>query len=416
MNTSTQILQTNILVITPQYAPDFGPSVPIFTALCEDLQRMGNTVTVITAFPHNLGADAKKQSAGKFFEETELNGVKILRVFIYAVPKGALWRRLLYHASFNIFATLALFRLKKPSIVLADAPTLWSGLPLLFRSVLLKIPFVYIVHDVYPDVLLRLGVVRNLRLIDFIEKVEQFFYRRAVAISVLSDGFKENLSNKGVPEEKLRIIPACVDTDFIRPLEKENDLRREWGLNGKFVVLYAGNIGLSQGLEIMIEAAITLKSYSNIEFVIVGEGAKKTDLMELVEKENLKNVKFQSFQPREVVPLVYALADVCLVSLKRDIVLESVPSKTYSIMSSGRPIIATVDPNTEVGHLLKSAACGLCIPPENSDALAQAILDLFKNVALRDEMGFRGREYVVQKYSRMFAASAYYDIIREFSK
>jgi colanic acid biosynthesis glycosyl transferase WcaI len=340
--------------------------------------------------------------------------VRVLRTYVYAVPKNSLWKRLLYHASFNVFSAIATMRVGKPDIVLADAPTLWSGLPLLVTAIRSRISFVYIVHDIYPDVLVRLGVLRNQRLVNLIERIEGFFYNRSAKVSVLSDGFKENLLRKGVPEDKIAIIPACVDVEFIRPLPHKNGLRDRWGLTNKFVVLYAGNIGLSQGLEIMLEAAQSLILHPEIVFVLVGEGAIKPALQSMAQERGLNNVKFFPFQIREDVPLVYALADVCLVSLKRDIIVESVPSKTYSIMASGRPIIATVDPKTEVGHLLEQAQCGLCIEPENSASLAQAIMQLCKDDSLRNDMGKRGRDFVVEHYSKQVAAKQYHALIKQF--
>jgi colanic acid biosynthesis glycosyl transferase WcaI len=321
---------------------------------------------------------------------------------------------LLYHASFNIFSTLAALRVGKPDIVLADAPTLWSGLPLLVTAICPRVPFVYIVHDIYPDVFLRLGVLTNPWLINLIERVERFYYDRSAQVSVLSVGFKDNLGRKGVPEDKIAIIPACVDTEFIRPLPRENELRERWGLADNFVVLYAGNIGLSQGLDIILEVARLLIDNPDIVFILVGEGATKPALQAMAEEKSLSNVRFFSFQPREDVPPVYALADVCLVSLKRDIVLESVPSKTYTIMASGRPIVATVDQNTEVGYLLDQAQCGLCIEPENADALAQAITKLYKDDSLRNDLGRRGRDFVVEHYSRQVAANQYHTLIQHF--
>jgi colanic acid biosynthesis glycosyl transferase WcaI len=404
-----------VLVFTPQYSPDNGPSVPIYTALCEDLQKMGCEVTVITAFPHNAGGEAFFQDKTGLFQEDKINNVRIFRTYVYKVSKSALWRRLLYHASYNIFSTLAALRVRKPDIVLADAPTLWSGLPLLVKAILQRVPYIYIVHDIYPDVLQRLAILTDPRMIHGIESIEHFFYTRSAQISVLSDGFKENLLRKGVPAAKITVIPACVDVEFLQPLPKENELLERWGLSGKFVILYAGNIGLSQGLETILEAAELLIPYQDIVFVLVGEGATKPALQELADKNRLANVKFFPFRPRQEVPLVYALADICLVSLKRDIVVESVPSKTYTIMASGRPIIAMVAGNTEVSHLLDEAKCGICVEPENPEILVEAILKLYEKNELRSEMGRYGRAFVVEHYARQVASKKYWALIQTYA-
>jgi colanic acid biosynthesis glycosyl transferase WcaI len=405
------VRQIKVLVITGQYAPDYGPSAPIYTALCEGLQQMGCDVTVVTAFPHYAQPDGPNRYAGKLFAREKRNGVNILRTYVVTVPKSSLRRRLLYHASFNVFSTLAALRVKKPDVVLADAPTLWSGLSLLAKAVFPGIPYIYIVHDIYPDILVRLGMLNNDRLVDLINRLERFFYKKSAHVSVLSEGFKKNLMGKNVPEKKITIIPACVDADFVRPLPRENQLRRRLGLKGKFVALYAGNLGFSQSLETLLKAAKRLAGYPDIVFVFVGDGAKKIPTQARAEQEGLKNVVFSPFLPREDVPFVYAMADIGFVCLRRDIVVESVPSKTYTIMASGRPVVASVDRQTEVGSLLEQTRCGLCTEPENAAALAEAVLRLYKDDDLRTEMGRRGRDFVVEYLSTPVASKLYFQLI-----
>lgn len=405
-----------VLVITPQYAPDYGPSAPIYTALCEDLQRMGDDVTVVTGFPNYTGADLQKRAWGRLIEKSTWNGVPVYRTYVYNAPKNSLVRRLVYHASYNLFAMLAALRVKKPDVILADAPTLWSGLPLLVKAVLPGVPFIYIVHDIYPDVLVKLDMLRNPRIIGWVERVEKYFYDRAAEISVLSDDFKKNLLCKKVPAEKLVVIPACVDTQFFQPQPRENAFRERWGLQGKFVVLYAGNIGFSQGLEIVLEAARQLEDHAEIQFVIVGEGATKGELQARAAELGLRNVQFHPFQPREDVPQIYAMADACLVTLKKDVVAESVPSKTYTIMACGRPIIAVVNRYSEAASLITNAECGLCIEPEDTAGLAEAVLELNHNRALRAHMETQARAAAVSRYDRQVASDLYQTMIRKIAE
>ena len=406
--------RTKVLVITPHYTPDFGPSAPIFTSLSEDLREMGCEITVITGFPHYPGAK-QVQGPRRFFQEQKHNGVRIIRIFVYAVPKDALWRRLLYHGAFNILAALATLRVGKPDILLANAPSLWSGMPLIVKTIVRRIPFIYMVFDIFPDVLVTSGVFKHQTLINFMDKIERYFYARSSFTSVLSHGFKENLMQKRVPADKISVIPPGVDTDFIRPLARDNELRERWNLNGKFIVLYAGNMGFSQGLDNVLEAAELLQDHSDIAFVFVGDGATKQALQSIAEEKSLNNVSFFPFQPREDVPLVYALADVSLVCLKSNIVVESVPSKTYSIMASARPVLATVAQNTEVGHLLNQAQCGACIEPGNANVLAEKIISLYKNKSIRTDMGMRGRQFVVEHFGRKATATQYYRLIEQIT-
>ena len=337
--------------------------------------------------------------------------MRILRIFVFDVPKSSLSRRLLYHAFFNLFSTIAALLAGRFDVILADAPSLWSGLPLLIKALIPRKPYIYIIHDIYPDVMVKLHVLHNQRMVNFIERIEGFFYRYASQISVLSDGFKENLLEKGVPERKISVIPVCVDADFVQPMECDSSLCQEWDLERKFVVLYAGNMGLSQGLENVVEASRQLTQLPDITVVLVGEGASKPALQKLVNQYGLTNIRFFPFQPREKVPKIYSLAHVCLVSLNPSIVTESVPSKTFTIMAARRPIIATVDPNTEVSRLLDEAGCGLRVDPEKPGLLADAVIRLYHDRSLGEKMGKLGRDFVVSHFSRNVASEHYHHLI-----
>src|SRR4030067_3505790 len=153
-----------ILVITPQYAPDYGPSAPIFTDLCEDLHKIGHDVTVITAFPHYGRNNVPKEYDGKIYAETLLNGVRVIRTYVFLSDRASIIKRLIYHLSYNILAAIKVYKLKTCDLVLADAPFLWSGIPLFVAHSLKKKPFIYIVHDIYPDIAVRLGMITKKRV------------------------------------------------------------------------------------------------------------------------------------------------------------------------------------------------------------------------------------------------------------
>jgi len=267
--------------------------------------------------------------------------------------------------------------------------------------------FVYNVQDIYPDIAIRLGILRNKRLIDVFRFLEHFVYSKATALSVISDGFKANLLSKGVPDKKVHVIPNFADTDFIRPLPRHNRFSKAQGLDDHFVVLFAGNLGLSQGLELVLEAAGLLKDFPEICFLMVGNGAAKMALLDLVQRMNLKNVNFLPFLPYQDIPEMYASSDVCLVPLKRGITKESVPSKVYSILAAGRPIIASVDEGSDTWRLIREAGCGICIPPEDPHALAGAVIRSYRKREDGICMGEKGRTYVEAHFSRQQVAKKY---------
>jgi colanic acid biosynthesis glycosyl transferase WcaI len=208
----------------------------------------------------------------------------------------------------------------------------------------------------------------------------------------------------GVPDEKMALVYDWVDTDLVHPMPRENAFAREHNLVGKFVVLYAGNIGLSQGLEHVLCAAETLQNCPDIKFVFVGDGANREHLVAESEGRHLENVTFLPFQPRQRLPEVLASADISLVSLQSGIGVSSLPSNTFSILASGRPVIACVDEGSETWNLIKRAEAGLCIPPEKPLELADAILTLKENQVLRESMGQNGRCWAESHHSPQAAA------------
>jgi colanic acid biosynthesis glycosyl transferase WcaI len=405
----------NLLVVTPYYAPDFGPSAPIYTSLCEDLVKLGCNVTVVTSMPHFGGAERIYNTVPR---QEVLRGVLVIRENTVSDSKKSLLKRLVYHLFLNItFAYSVVRRAKQDSsdVILADAPFFWAGLPLLV-AILMRKPYIYIVHDIFPDVLVRLGLITSKLILRALNIIELFFYSRADFVSVLSDGFKQNLMGKKVPASKIVVIPTCVDTDFVKPLPPEGLLRRQWGLDGKFVILYSGNLGLSQDVDILLSAASLSADLSDVRFVVVGEGVRKEYLRSRVEEMGLKNVQFHSFLPRERVPELYSLADVSLVLLNKQIEIESVPSKTFTIMASGRPLIAVVGENSEIEGLINNSGCGIRVPPGDGRVLFTSILRLYQDEKLRFDMGDRARGYAVEHYSKDIASRKYFELINFCAK
>ncbi|MCU0558701.1 MAG: glycosyltransferase family 4 protein [Desulfobacterales bacterium] len=402
--------KAKILIISGHYYPDYGPATPIFTTMAEDLAARSHDVTVVTTFPHYSQRTQIEAKCPALFAEERRNGVRIIRTWVYSAPKRSLWRRMVYHLMLNLFAAAAVVRVGRPDVIIAGGPFLWCSLPLLVKACG-RVPFIYLVYDIYPDILIRLNILHHPAAIAVIDRIEKFFYKQSFRVSVLSEGFKRNLIAKGVPPDKISVIPVCVDTDFIRPLPKDPELAARFGVEHKRVVLYAGNIGFSQGLDNLLDAARRLAHRPDIVFLIIGEGAMREPLERRAKELELTNCIFADFVRPEQVPRSYSLGDIGLVSLKRDIVVESVPSKTYSIMAAGLPIVATIDPHSEIGQLIRRADCGVCLEPENPEALAQGILDLVDHPDLRHRLGHNGRDYVVAHFHRRVAADHYEQII-----
>ncbi len=399
-----------ILMITPFYLPDLGPSAPLYTMLCEDLSRMGHQVSVIAAVPHYPTGTVAPQFRRRLIRREELNGVDVTRVWVPSLDRMRLVQRQLSLFCYQILATITALR-RHYDVLIATNPAVEVGLPFLMMNGLRRRPSVFAVQDIYPDVGVKLGVFKHRFLIAFIEFLERSCLEAARAIQVISEVFRERLRERGFEDVKLTVIPNWVDTDFVRPAPRVNEFSTRWGLSKVFVVMYAGNIGLSQGLEQVLEAGRMLGEERRVRFVFVGDGVGRDGLQRLAVTNRSDNARFIPFQPRELLPQVLASADVSLIALKRGVGRDSVPSKCYSILASGRPVIASVDPESDTWHLVARAECGVCVEPENPRALADAVRQLLHDETSRTRYGANGRAYVVQHHSRTAACQAFHKLL-----
>jgi colanic acid biosynthesis glycosyl transferase WcaI len=287
------------------------------------------------------------------------------------------------------------------------------GLTGALASALRQAPFVLNVQDIYPDVAVRAGVLSPGLPARLFQRIENGVYRRAARVSVISEGFRRNLLAKGVSNTKLVVVPNFVNTDVITPLPRETSLRRELGLRDRIVILYAGTLGQPQGLDRVLEAAALLRGRDDLVFLFVGEGSRRTELEDLAREWRLDAVRFASPRPWAEVPEVLATADISLVPLRKGFGLETVPSKLYSIMASGRPVIASVDPGCDTWMLAEAAGCGVCTAPEDSREMAEAIGHLADDPDLRRRMGEAGRGYAVEHFSTDRVVGRYEAILSE---
>ncbi|MBM3300465.1 MAG: glycosyltransferase family 4 protein, partial [Deltaproteobacteria bacterium] len=395
-----------VLLLTLVFGPDTVSTANMMTDIARGLQDKGHELTVLTTVPHyNPSQEIKRQPA---YSATILqpvkrsveDGVRVIRVLM-PQKRQRVWRRALDYALFQGLTTvMGLFSVGKQDVVLVPSPPITLGLTGYLLSRRQGVPFIYNVQELWPDALIRMGVLQDGLLAGILYRVEGFVYREAAAISVIAQTFMEALINKGVPNEKLHFIPNFVDTDWIRPLPKENHFSRSIELHDKFVTLYAGNIGLTQSLEMLVDVARILRDEDSIHILIVGDGAARKDLERAIAESGLPNITLLPFQPPDRVPELYATSDVCLVPLKYGCAKDTIPSKAYTAMAAGRPVIASVEEGTELSALVRDAASGLVVPPESPQDVAAAILQLHANPERRYQLGKNGREFVVERYSR----------------
>ncbi|PWH12784.1 MAG: hypothetical protein DDG60_11720 [Anaerolineae bacterium] len=388
----------HILIFGGHYEPDLGPSAPIFTMLCRNLVKLGHQVTILTMVPHYPSGRVPPQYRGKWFWKENDQGVEVIRVNLPSVDRTSLSQRMFQYLVYQIGATLAGWN-KQYDAVFAGSSSLNSWLPFQVLVTLRNKPAVYGVYDVYPSVGIKLGIFRHKMVIRLLTALEKSCLDNAALVRIISDSFRPELQAMGVPDEKMVRGYDWVDTALVHPLPRHNDFSRQHGLDEHFVVMYAGNLGLSQGLEHVLAAADLLKEQKEIRFVFVGDGASRQMLVEETERRGLQNVMFLPFQPRNRLPEVLASADISLVSLQRGLGSGSLPSKMYSIFASARPMILCVDEKSDPWKLLEQAQAGLCVPPENPAALAAAILYLKNTPHLCQAFGEKGRLWAEKRHS-----------------
>ncbi|HJV97401.1 MAG TPA: glycosyltransferase family 4 protein, partial [Albitalea sp.] len=322
--------------------------------------------------------------------------------------------RLLAWAGFHAISSFAgLFAVPRPDVVLAVSPPLTIGLGAWVLARCHGVPFIYNVQELYPDLAVTMGVLKNRQLISALLKVESLVYRRAAAVSVIGAAMAARLREKGVPDRKIRIIPNFVDVDAITPGERCNEFSANHGFDGKLVVSYAGNLGLAQGLEVVIEAARLLRDEPRVRFLVVGDGVMRDSLAAAVQESSLDNCIFLPYQPQSKVLDVYAASDLCLVPQAALVAGQAVPSKAYQIMAAGRPVVAITEPTSDLAALVTAAGCGELVAPGSAGCLASLITDALANRAAWQRMGAAGREHVVTQYSRRSASGAYQNLLRE---
>lgn len=400
-----------LVVLTPHFAPDTAPTGSVVTRIVEELALRGHTIEVLTSLPWYREHRLEPGYSGKLVRREDTPWGQIVRLHPFPTEdKRNIPRRALAFAGFSALVGAVGRRGEDADIVLAVSPPLTLGVDGWAIARARKAKFVFNIQDVYPDVAVELGVLRNPALISAARRLERFCYERADAVTVLSDDLKDNLSRKFSHPERVHVIPNFVDTEWIQPMEKENPYRAEFGLSGKTVVMYAGNVGMSQSLDLVLAAAGALSHLKDLIFVINGQGAARHDLERRA--RGLDNVRFVDTQPLERLPEVLAAADIHLVPLKRGLASSSVPSKTYSILSAGRPLIASVDPGTEVAKLVERSGAGLAVAPEDPEAFTKAIQQLVESPDETARMGAAGRRFVENWASPAAIAESYEALFR----
>ena len=400
-----------ILLLTQYYPPEFGAAAARNSEHAALWAEAGHAVEVLTGMPNYPGGEVHEAYRGSRFAREYNDGVEVVRTWIYATPNRSVWRRGLASLSFLVSALFSgLFRCRRPDVIVASSGPYFVGPLGWLLSMLLRAPFVFEVRDILPQQAVDVGMIRNPWLISMLTAIEEFLYRRAAAVVCVAPASREALVARGVDAEKCHTVENGIREDFFVPAEKENALRHSQGWEGKFIVLYVGVHGVSQGLDVLLDAAERLREEQDIRLVFAGDGAEKPALMRRAAQSALTNVEFLPLQEKGRMPDLYAAADLCAVPLRKGRYFTiNIPSKLFEIMACGRPVLLGAQGQAQ--RIVELSGGGVAVPPEDGAAYAQAIRDLHGNPARCETLGTAGRAYVCTHFTRRGKASRYLEIL-----
>lgn len=400
-------------MLTNYFPPEIGGAAHLFYELAASLSDRGHQVTVVTGFPRYNVKTVYPKYRGRLLFEEHMNGIRVLRVRTVPLPKGNKIARGLDH-----FAVAAVFALRglfsgAQDVGLVYSPPLPLGLSAWLLSRLRGMPFVVNVQDLFPREAVELGLMTNSTLIRVFEAIESFVYRSAGHIAVHSPGNLDHILIHGGHPRQASIVYNWVDTQHIFPQERDNHFARQHDLDGCFVISYAGTMGWCQDMHTIIRTAALLQDYHDILFLLVGDGVEKEKAQQKATELGLANIKWLPMQPREVYPQILAASDVSMINLNENLLTPVVPSKLLNIMAAGRPVVASLPLDGDAPRIIEQAQAGLCVAPNNTQALVSALLRFYRDPALRERCGTNGRRYAEAHFSRKICVQQYEKIFTD---
>jgi len=387
-----------ILLINQAFVSPDEPGHTRHFEMAKFLQTRGHEL-VIVASDLNYQTGKRTIERKGIFAEQNIEGVKILRSYIYPALHHSYFWRVISFFSFMFSSIYTAFQVKDVDLILGTTPPIFQAVSAWFVAVIRRKPFLLEVRDLWPEFGVSMGVLKNPLVIWLARWLEKFLYNRATHILVNSPSYKEYMINKHVPENKITYIPYGTDIDMFNPTIDGSSIRKELNLEDKFVILYAGALGQANDIDTILRAAKRLKQYDKIYFVLFGDGKERERLQNVANKLNLSNVIFAGVRPKKEMPSVIASADVCLAILQ-DIPMfrTTYPNKVFDYMAAGRATVLVIDGITR--ELIESSYGGVFVQPNDDEALASTILDLSQNKEIVEQIGVNAREYLVKHLDR----------------
>ena len=401
----------NILFFNRSFYPDTEATGQFLTELCEDLVSYGHNVCVIA------GKSSQTNEKYKLFFVRQENhkSIEILRIGGTTFPKKYLALRIINLATYFILAFIGGFFVKsKPDVVIVQTDPPVLGLLGIFFSKWHKAKFIYSCKDLYPEVGIITGKLTNPFLNYLLKIINLFSFRLADKVICLGESMKKLIVNKGIDESKISIIHDWADTRYLYPVSNEqNPFREKYKLSNYFTVMYSGNIGLTQGLEKLIELASHFKHKREILFILIGDGVLKNKLIEDAKNLNLTNIMFLPYQSKEELKFSLSAPDVHLITSQKGLSGVIVPSKIYGILACSKPFLAWIDRDNEVAKVAQRYKSGIIVPPGNVRSMIRAVNWISNHRDLLTLMGNNGRNAAEKEFDRKVSISKFNSILSE---
>jgi colanic acid biosynthesis glycosyl transferase WcaI len=388
-----------ILLVGINYSPEVTGIGPYNTELAEHLAAAGHDVNVLTAFPWYPQWRIEPAYRGKRpFLVERINGVRVVRSpILLPAARQTAFRRIVFDSSFALTALAASAGIGRLDAVICVSPPLQLGPAAWLIARTRRARFIVHLQDIVPDAALSTGMMHAGRAVALSRKLERFVYARADRITVISEGFRQNLLAKGVPPQKVQVLANWVDAGRFRSIASSAVRTALGAPDGGTLVLHTGNMGAKQGLETVVDAAAQLVG-EDIAITLIGDGQSRAALEDRAAALAVERLKFLPLQ--EDLPATLAAADVLVLSQRAQVTDSAAPSKLLAYMASGKPIVATVNESSEAGQLIKEARCGVVVPPERPAELAAALRELHLHPERHAGLGEAGRRYVSEHFDR----------------
>lgn len=386
-----------ILILSINYWPEVTGIGAFTTYRAEYLAAAGHEVEVCTTFPYYPEWKVPKAYAGRLVSSEERNGVRIFRSYAYIPSRVTAVRRILHEASFIASSLIRAVARRKPHVLLVVSPPLGLALPAIVLSRMWRIPYVFDVEDLQPDSAADLGMLPSWA-VKLLYRLESAAYRNAGLVTTLTPAMKRKIVDKGIAKEMVALVEPRMDDSLAGLSSDEGDaFRRRFQIGDKFLVTYSGNMGVKQGLDVVVDTAALSRSDDSILFLLVGSGADRHRIESRVSQLGLRNVRFLPLLDEPDFRGLIAASDICLVTQQRSVSEVAFPSKIVTYLAAGRPIIASVNPDSEVARVALESGAGRVAAAEDAEAMLAAIQELRKT-DLRT-LGENGRSYAANRWA-----------------